>query len=142
MLVLGIESSCDETAAAVVEDGQRLLSNVIHSQIKTHTPYGGVVPELASREHLEKIRGIVDRAAVSNRERSSSLTDSGSRSNPPDRTTQECGVSLAMSRAATAARSMEDGWGAPFAISSRWARADPETRADACPVRAGSCAFR
>jgi N6-L-threonylcarbamoyladenine synthase len=62
MLVLGIESSCDETAAAVVEDGQRILSNVIHSQIKTHTPYGGVVPELASREHLEKIRGIVDKA--------------------------------------------------------------------------------
>src|SRR6185436_576818 len=62
MLVLGIESSCDETAAAVVEDGQRILSNVIHSQIKTHTPYGGVVPELASREHLQKIRSIVDKA--------------------------------------------------------------------------------
>jgi hypothetical protein len=57
MLVLGIESSCDETAAAVVEDGQKILSNVIHSQVKTHTPYGGVVPELASREHLAKIRG-------------------------------------------------------------------------------------
>ena len=54
MLVLGIESSCDETAASVVEDGQRILSNVIHSQVKTHTPYGGVVPELASREHLAK----------------------------------------------------------------------------------------
>jgi N6-L-threonylcarbamoyladenine synthase len=62
MLVLGIESSCDETAAAVVEDGQQILSNVIHSQVKTHTPYGGVVPELASREHLQKIRGIVDKA--------------------------------------------------------------------------------
>jgi N6-L-threonylcarbamoyladenine synthase len=62
MLVLGIESSCDETAAAVVEDGQRILSNVIHSQVKTHTPYGGIVPELASREHLAKIRGIVDKA--------------------------------------------------------------------------------
>src|SRR5688572_15701041 len=62
MLVLGIESSCDETAAAVVENGQQILSNVIHSQVKTHTPYGGVVPELASREHLEKIRAIVDRA--------------------------------------------------------------------------------
>jgi N6-L-threonylcarbamoyladenine synthase len=62
MLVLGIESSCDETAASVVEDGQRILSNVIHSQVKTHTPYGGVVPELAAREHLEKIRGIVDKA--------------------------------------------------------------------------------
>jgi N6-L-threonylcarbamoyladenine synthase len=62
MLVLGIESSCDETAAAVVEDGRRILSNVIHSQVKTHKPYGGIVPELASREHLAKIRGIVDQA--------------------------------------------------------------------------------
>ena len=62
MRVLGIESSCDETAAAVVEDGRHILSNVIHSQIKTHVPYGGIVPELASREHLAKIRGIVDKA--------------------------------------------------------------------------------
>jgi len=62
MLVLGIETSCDETAAAIVEDGQHILSNVIHSQVKTHTPYGGVVPELASREHLAKIRPIVDQA--------------------------------------------------------------------------------
>jgi N6-L-threonylcarbamoyladenine synthase len=64
MLVLGIESSCDETAAAVVEDGRKILSNVIHSQVKTHTPYGGVVPELASREHLAKIRGVVDKALL------------------------------------------------------------------------------
>ena len=49
MLILGIESSCDETAAAVVRDGEQLLSNVISSQIATHMPYGGVVPELASR---------------------------------------------------------------------------------------------
>src|SRR4029453_7428995 len=62
MRVLGIETSCDETAAAGVEDGERILSNVIHSQIKTHIPYGGIVPELASREHLVKIRGIVDKA--------------------------------------------------------------------------------
>jgi len=62
MLVLGIETSCDETAAAVVRDGREILSNVIYSQVKTHTPYGGVVPELASREHLVKIRGIVDKA--------------------------------------------------------------------------------
>jgi N6-L-threonylcarbamoyladenine synthase len=62
MRVLGIETSCDETAAAVVEDGRKILSNVIHSQVKTHTPYGGVVPELASREHLAKIRPIVDAA--------------------------------------------------------------------------------
>jgi tRNA N6-adenosine threonylcarbamoyltransferase len=62
MLVLGIETSCDETAAAIVKDGKEILSNVIYSQVKTHTPYGGVVPELASREHLVKIRPIVDQA--------------------------------------------------------------------------------
>lgn len=62
MLVLGIETSCDETAAAIVRDGHEILSNVIYSQVKTHAPYGGVVPELASREHLLKIRPIVDQA--------------------------------------------------------------------------------
>src|SRR5215470_8150814 len=62
MLVLGIETSCDETAAAIVRDGQEILSNVIYSQVKTHTPYGGVVPELASREHLAKIGPIVNQA--------------------------------------------------------------------------------
>ncbi len=62
MLVLGIETSCDETAAAIVKDGREILSNVIYSQVKTHTPYGGVVPEIASREHLLKIRPIVDQA--------------------------------------------------------------------------------
>jgi N6-L-threonylcarbamoyladenine synthase len=62
MLVLGIESSCDETAAAVVSDGVRILSSVISSQIELHKPFGGVVPELASREHLEKIEPIVKEA--------------------------------------------------------------------------------
>lgn len=62
MLLLGIESSCDETAAAVVRDGREILSSVIASQIDLHRPFGGVVPELASREHLEKIRPIVDQA--------------------------------------------------------------------------------
>lgn len=60
MLVLGIESSCDETAAAVVRDGREILSSVISSQIELHKPFGGVVPELASREHLEKIDPVVD----------------------------------------------------------------------------------
>ena len=60
--ILGIESSCDETAAAVVEQGSRVLSNVVASQIATHQPYGGVVPELASREHLRAIVPIVGRA--------------------------------------------------------------------------------
>src|SRR4028118_162221 len=62
MLVLGIESSCDETAAAVVRDGREILSSVISSQIEIHRKYGGVVPEIASREHLEKIEPIVDEA--------------------------------------------------------------------------------
>jgi N6-L-threonylcarbamoyladenine synthase len=60
--ILGIESSCDETAAAVVADGERLLSNVVSSQIATHQPYGGVVPELASREHLRAIVPVVRQA--------------------------------------------------------------------------------
>ncbi len=59
MLVLGIESSCDETAAAVIEDGRVIRSNIIASQIAIHAPYGGVVPELASREHLDRIAPVV-----------------------------------------------------------------------------------
>src|ERR1051325_9463732 len=62
MLVLGIETSCDETAAAVVRDGSKIVSSVIASQIKTHERFGGVVPELASREHLDKIAPIVAEA--------------------------------------------------------------------------------
>jgi N6-L-threonylcarbamoyladenine synthase len=60
--ILGIESSCDETAAAVVQSGNRLVSNVVYSQIATHQPYGGVVPELASREHLRAIVPVVRKA--------------------------------------------------------------------------------
>jgi N6-L-threonylcarbamoyladenine synthase len=59
MLTLGIETSCDETAAAVVEDGRRVRSSVIYSQIASHQRFGGVVPEIASREHLEKIEEVV-----------------------------------------------------------------------------------
>src|ERR1043166_5653342 len=62
MLVLGIETSCDFAAAAVVRDGCEIISSVIASQIKTHERFGGVVPELASREHLDKIVPIVDEA--------------------------------------------------------------------------------
>jgi len=60
--ILGIESSCDETAAAVVRSGEELVSNVVYSQIATHQPYGGVVPELASREHLRAIVPVVRKA--------------------------------------------------------------------------------
>ncbi len=62
MRILGIETSCDETAAAVVEDGQTLLSNVIHSQIDIHKVYGGVVPEVAARSHIEIILPTVQAA--------------------------------------------------------------------------------
>ena len=62
MRILGIESSCDETAAAVVEDGYRLLSNVVHSQIDIHALYGGVVPEIAARSHIEVINPVINRA--------------------------------------------------------------------------------
>jgi len=62
MLILGIESSCDETAAAVVRDGREILSSVISSQIELHKPFGGVVPDLAARAHLENIEPVVDEA--------------------------------------------------------------------------------
>lgn len=62
ILVLGIESSCDETAAAVVRNGREVLSNVISSQIEIHTLYGGVVPEIASRKHIEKINLVIQEA--------------------------------------------------------------------------------
>lgn len=62
MKILGIESSCDETAAAVVEDGRRVLSNVIATSLEEHKLYGGVVPEIASRRHAESISGVVDQA--------------------------------------------------------------------------------
>ena len=62
MKILGIESSCDETAASVVEDGKTVLSNVIASQVEEHKIYGGVVPEIASRRHAEAISGVVKNA--------------------------------------------------------------------------------
>ncbi len=62
MLILGIESSCDETAASVVEDGRRVLSNIVASQVEEHRLYGGVVPEIASRRHAEAISDVVRRA--------------------------------------------------------------------------------
>lgn len=62
MRILGIESSCDETAASVAEDGRKVLSNVVASQVKEHRIYGGVVPEIASRRHCEAIVGVVRQA--------------------------------------------------------------------------------
>ena len=62
MKLLAIESSCDETAAAVVEDGRKVLSNVVASQVQEHIRFGGVVPEIASRMHAEAITGVVRQA--------------------------------------------------------------------------------
>lgn len=62
--ILAVESSCDETAAAVVRNGREILSNVIYSQIDLHTLYGGVVPEIASRKHIEKINQVIEKALM------------------------------------------------------------------------------
>jgi N6-L-threonylcarbamoyladenine synthase len=64
MRVLGIETSCDETAAAVVDDGRRILSSVVSSQSELHAPYGGVVPEIASRAHVDLINDVIAQALV------------------------------------------------------------------------------
>lgn len=64
VLILAVESSCDETAAAVVKNGREVLSNVISSQIALHTQFGGVVPEIASRKHIEKINQVIEQALV------------------------------------------------------------------------------
>ncbi|MDD5708525.1 MAG: tRNA (adenosine(37)-N6)-threonylcarbamoyltransferase complex transferase subunit TsaD, partial [Kiritimatiellae bacterium] len=57
MTILGIETSCDETAAAIVRDGCQVLSSIVHSQVALHAPHGGVVPEIASRSHVERLPG-------------------------------------------------------------------------------------
>ncbi len=62
MIILGIESSCDETSVAIVEDGKKVYSNVIYTQIEIHKQYGGVVPEVASRHHIEKITFVIGEA--------------------------------------------------------------------------------
>ena len=62
MKILGIESSCDETAAAVVKDGSQILSNVVVSQIDIHAAYGGVIPEVAARSHIEAIEPVIKQA--------------------------------------------------------------------------------
>ena len=62
LLTLAIESSCDETSVALVAGGRKILSNIIASQIDVHTAFGGVVPEIASRHHLENINGVLDAA--------------------------------------------------------------------------------
>lgn len=63
-LILAVETSCDETSAAVVENGRKILANIISSQVPLHRKYGGVVPEIASRKHIENIIGVIDEALV------------------------------------------------------------------------------
>ena len=62
MKILGIETSCDETAASVVEDGATVLSNVVNSQIDIHAEYGGVIPEVAARSHIEVVLPVIKQA--------------------------------------------------------------------------------
>ena len=83
-IILGIETSCDETAAAVTSGGHTILSNVVWSQVAIHHPYGGVVPELASRKHMEKIVPVVEKA----------LTVAGADSNSIDGVAVTCGPGL------------------------------------------------
>ena len=64
MKILAIESSCDETAVAIVEDGRKILTDCIASQVPLHREYGGVVPEIASRKHIEAISGLAEQALV------------------------------------------------------------------------------
>ena len=61
MYILGIESSCDETAASIVKDGREIVSNIIYSQAEEHGLYGGVVPEIASRRHIDAISEVVQK---------------------------------------------------------------------------------
>ena len=74
VLILAIESSCDETAAAVVKNGRTVCSNVISSQIETHTVYGGVVPEIASREHIKAVNYVIERALAEAGEKLEDMT--------------------------------------------------------------------
>src|SRR5574344_2486847 len=60
MLVLGVETSCDETSVAIVKDGKEILSNIISSQIDIHKEYGGVVPEIASRQHVKNVTMVIE----------------------------------------------------------------------------------
>lgn len=67
MIILAVESSCDETAVAIVEDGRKILTDCIASQVDLHRIYGGVVPEIASRKHIEAIYGLADQALATTR---------------------------------------------------------------------------
>jgi N6-L-threonylcarbamoyladenine synthase len=103
MIVLGIETSCDETAAAVLDGGRKVLSSIVASQDDVHAPYGGVVPELASRRHTDVIVPVIERA----------LDGAGMRLRDVD------GLAVTQGRA----------WWAPSSSAARWPRRWPTRRA-------------
>lgn len=106
MIVLGIESSCDETAAAITRDGREVLSDVIYSQADIHSKYGGVVPEIASRRHIEKILYVIDK----------SLADAGMTKDDIDAIAVTMGPGLvgALLVGVSAAKSLAYAWGKPL----------------------------
>jgi len=104
--ILGIETSCDETAAAVVRDGTEVLANVISSQIELHQKFGGVVPEIASRAHIEKIYPIIDRA-IKESGLDSSCIDAVAIANQP-------GLTVALVVGITAAKTLTLVWEKPL----------------------------
>ncbi len=106
MIVLGIESSCDETAAAITRDGREVLSDVIYSQAEIHSKYGGVVPEIASRRHIEKILYVIDKA----------LADAGMTKDDIDAIAVTMGPGLvgALLVGVSAAKSLAYAWGKPL----------------------------
>jgi N6-L-threonylcarbamoyladenine synthase len=104
MRIIGIETSCDETAAAVVEDGRKVVSSVVHTQIPLHVPYGGVVPEIASRAHVEKIGEVVKAA----------LAQSGGAPVDAVAVTYGPGLSPALIVGLNAAKGLARGFGVPL----------------------------
>ncbi len=106
MLILGIESSCDETAAAIVKDGREVLSDVIYSQADIHSKYGGVVPEIASRRHIEKVLYVIDKA----------LADANLTKDDIDGIAVTCGPGLvgALLVGVSAAKALSLAWGKPL----------------------------
>ena len=107
MNILGIETSCDETAAAVVKDGREVLSNVVYTQIPLHQPYGGVVPEIASRAHIEKISQVVGDAIRQ-------FEQSGNRAIDAVAVTYGPGLSPALIVGLSAAKGLAKGLGVPL----------------------------
>lgn len=104
--ILGIETSCDETAASVVTNGKQVRSSVVASQVKLHEKYGGVVPELASRAHVEKILPIIAEAVAEAQIRPEEI-DAIAIANQP-------GLTISLMVGVTAAKTLSFAWGKPL----------------------------